>query len=102
MPTRGSGLGIEDVIGSKRKEVLRLARRYGATNVRVFGSVARREAASESDLDLLVDPAEDGEFRPIDLALALQRTLGRPVDIVRERSLVWLLQPQVVAEAVPL
>jgi uncharacterized protein len=82
--------------------VLRLARRYGATNVRVFGSVARSEATVDSDIDLLVDPIREGEFRPIDLALALTRALGRRVDLVRERSLVWLVQPQVVAEAVPL
>jgi predicted nucleotidyltransferase len=100
--TRGSGLGVKDVIGPNRNKVLRLARRYGATNVRVFGSVARSEATVDSDIDLLVDPIREGEFRPIDLALALTRALGRRVDLVRERSLVWLVQPQVVAEAVPL
>jgi predicted nucleotidyltransferase len=90
------------LIGPKRKVVLRLARRYGATNVRVFGSVARHEATQDSDIDLLVDPIREESYRPIDLALTLTEALGRSVDLVRERSLVWLVQPQVVAEAVPL
>jgi predicted nucleotidyltransferase len=36
-----TGLGIADIIGDKREAILKLAARYGATNVRVFGSVAR-------------------------------------------------------------
>jgi predicted nucleotidyltransferase len=40
---------------SKRKDILRLAKRYGASNLRVFGSVARGEANSNSDIDLLVE-----------------------------------------------
>jgi hypothetical protein len=39
----------------KRDEILRLAKRHGACNVRVFGSVARGGASDASDLDLLVD-----------------------------------------------
>jgi uncharacterized protein len=89
------------VIGPKRAAILRLARRYGATNVRVFGSVARRSATRSSDLDILVDPARSG-FDPIGLALRLRKLLGREVDVVSERSLHWFVQPQVIAEAVPL
>jgi uncharacterized protein len=101
VPTYGSGEGIDVVIGPKRAAILRLARRYGATNVRVFGSVARRSATRSSDLDILVDPARSG-FDPISLALRLRKLLGREVDVVSERSLHWFVQPQVIAEAVPL
>ncbi|EQD73978.1 DNA polymerase beta domain protein region [mine drainage metagenome] len=82
--------------------MLRLARSYGAENVRVFGSVARREATPNSDVDIVVDPIRPDRYRPIDLALALRKALGRPVDLVSERSLHWLIQPKVLAEAVPL
>lgn len=102
IPTYGSGLGIEDVIGQRRNEILRLARRYGAENVRVFGSVARKAAAPTSDVDLVVDPVGPDRYRPIDLALALTNALGRRVDVVSERSLHWFIQPGVVAEAIPL
>jgi uncharacterized protein len=102
VPHYGSGLGVKEVIGPSRATILRLVRRFGATNPRVFGSVARREATPTSDVDILVDVPEESRFRPIDLSLALRRTLGRPVDLVVERDLFWLVQPAVVAEAVPL
>jgi hypothetical protein len=63
VPTCGSGLGIEDVIGKRGDAVLSLAKRYGASNVRVFGSVARREATKDSDVDIPVDPVRHGKYR---------------------------------------
>ena len=101
IPTYGSGMGIGDVIGPKRETVLRLAKKFGANNVRVFGSVARNEASPGSDVDLLVDPVRP-RFDPVELTLRLEKVLGRNVDLVTETSLHWFVQPQVIAEAVPL
>lgn len=95
-------MGIDEVIGPKRAEVLRIALQFGATDVRVFGSVARRAASSESDVDLLVRPISGRRFSQIDLGLELSRLLGRRADVVAERALHWLVEPQVLAEAVPL
>ena len=53
---------VQDAVREHRDEILRIAARHGATNVRVFGSVARGTAGPESDLDLLVD--EVGEVSP--------------------------------------
>ncbi len=50
-----TGLGIDDIIGDKREAILKLAQQYGASNVRVFGSVARGEARPGSDVDFLVE-----------------------------------------------
>lgn len=101
IPTYGGGMGIEHVVGRRRAEVRRLARRYGAREVRIFGSVARHEATLASDVDLLVDPCGP-RFDPIGLAMELRRLLGRRVDVVSEGSLHWYVQPQVIAEAIPL
>ena len=46
---------LEDLVRLKRDEILEIARRHGAGNVRVFGSVARGESGPDSDLDLLFD-----------------------------------------------
>jgi hypothetical protein len=72
------------------------------TNVRVFGSVSRKQATAHSDVDLLVDRIPGRRIKWIDLALDLRRELGRPVEIVAEDNLFWLVQPRVISEAVPL
>lgn len=45
---------LDDLLKSKRNEILQIAARHGAYDVRIFGSVARGEADSSSDIDLLV------------------------------------------------
>lgn len=90
------------MIGPKREEVLRIALRYGATDARVFGSVARCSAQDSSDVDILVRPVSSSRYSPIDLRLALSRLLGRHADVVSEPSLHWLTEPQIIAEAIPL
>ena len=93
----------ETLLQSKREEILRVAAQHGASNVRVFGSVARGEAGEDSDIDFLVDM--DVERTLMDrglLLLELRELLGRPVDVVTEKSLYWLLRPQVLKEAKPL
>lgn len=96
--------GIEEVIGDNRDEVLRISARYGATNVRVFGSVVRGEATADSDLDLLVtwDYERMTAWASAGLWEELEALLGRPVDITSERGLNPLIREAVLAEAVPL
>jgi len=88
---------------ARRDEILRIAASHGAHNVRVFGSVARREADERSDVDLLVD-LEQGRslFDLGGLLMDLQQALGRNVDLVTERGLRASLRDQVLREAVPL
>ncbi len=99
----GTGLGIDEVLGPYREAILRLAHRYGAKRVRVFGSVRRREATERSDVDLLV------EWKPraslLDVAgfqIGVRALLHRRVDVVSPGRLHWAMAPQVLAEAVPL
>ncbi len=99
----GNGLGIGEVLGPHRAAVLRLARKYGALNVRVFGSVRRREADGKSDVDLLVDwGPRAGLFDLFRLRRELAALIDRTVDVFDEQSLNWSVKPQVLAEAVPL
>ena len=81
--TRGPTL--ED-LRARREKILHIANAYGASNVRVFGSVARGEAGPQSDVDLLVDIATDRRGFAFfglleDLRRALEELLGWPVDV---------------------
>ena len=100
----GIGLGIEDVIGDKREEVLRLAEKHGAYNVRVFGSVARGEAASDSDVDFLVewDYERMSSWGGVGLILDLETLLGRKIHLATDKALYPRIKNRILREAVPL
>jgi hypothetical protein len=91
-----------DII-NHRQAILEIAQRYGASNIRLFGSVARGDADENSDLDLLV------RFEPgrslLDqggLLMDLRELLGVKVDVVSEGALSGRFGQIVRKEAVSL
>lgn len=93
----------DDLLGKKREEILRLAAKHGARNIRVFGSFARGEALPGSDVDFLVELEPGRSLLDLGaLLMDLQDLLGRRVDLVTERALHWYIRERVLKEAVPL
>jgi predicted nucleotidyltransferase len=94
---------LRQLIEEKRDDIVSIAARHGAKNVRLFGSVARGEDKADSDVDLLVDtgPTTTSWF-PAGLVLDLEQVLGRPVEVVTEKGLNPLIKENVLREAVPL
>lgn len=91
------------VLAAHREEVLKLARARGASNVRVFGSVARGEDTQSSDIDLLADfPPGTSLLTVIGLEQALRELLEVPVDLGPADSLRDDMRARVLAEARPL
>lgn len=87
----------------RRSELLTVARRHGARNVRVFGSTARDQARANSDIDLLVE-LEPGRtlLDLVALRRELSAALGRPVDVATDEMLSQPARVQAESEAVPL
>jgi hypothetical protein len=97
------GLGIDDLLKDKRDEILRIAAEHGASNVRVFGSVARGEAGPDSDVDFLVEfKSGHGSWYGGDLIIDLEDLLDRTVDVATVEELHWYVRDRVLREAVPL
>jgi uncharacterized protein len=94
---------IQEVVKEKREKILGLAAQHGASNVRIFGSVARGEEEPGSDVDFLVS-LEPGTtlIRHAALARKLRRLLGRKVHVVSERALRERIKERIVKEAVPI
>jgi predicted nucleotidyltransferase len=94
-------MAVEDLLRAKREENLRVCAKYGAYNVRVFGSVARSEADEQSDIDFLVE-LEPGRtlFDLGGLQYDLEQLLGCRVDVVTERGLKPRIRERVLREAV--
>jgi predicted nucleotidyltransferase len=98
----GSTVDLQSLQAS-RKAILSCAASYGARNIRVFGSVARGEASSTSDIDFLVE-MEPGRslLDLVGLWQDLEDLLGGQVDVLSDRGLSRHLCDQVNADAVRL
>ena len=96
-------MGVDEIIQSKRGEILRIAARHGVTRIQVFGSVARGDAGPQSDVDFLVEVGpKRSRFFPGGLIADLQELLGRKVDVTTKGGLHWYIRDRVLKEAVPL
>jgi predicted nucleotidyltransferase len=96
------GMNYSELHG-KRKLILKIATKYGAKRIRVFGSVARGDTNQSSDLDLLVDlEANRSLFDLGGLLYELQQSLAIPVDVVTENGLSGEMRRRVLSEAVDL
>ena len=96
-------MSIRQLLQFKRTQILQIAARHGARNVRVFGSVARGTARRNSDIDFLVDMEEGRSLLDhAALILYLERLLKRPVDVASERGLRRLVRKNVLKDAVTL
>lgn len=85
------------------EKILVIARKYGVTRVRVFGSRAREDAGPTSDLDLLVDVRpETSLYDLLQAQLELQELLGIPVEILTEGDLHPRLRNRILQESRPL
>jgi predicted nucleotidyltransferase len=87
-------------IDRNREEILRIAARHGARNVRVFGSVARGDDRPDSDVDLLVEMEDDRSLLDlVGLEQDLEDLLSRNVDVLTDASIHPDLRLRIAAEA---
>ena len=92
-----------ETLRQEKEEILAIAHRYHAENVRLFGSVARGEDRLDSDVDFLVDFQSGSTlFDQVALIDALSSKLGRKVDVVSSRALNRHLAKKIQNEAVTL
>jgi predicted nucleotidyltransferase len=94
---------LQELRTTKRDEILLIAARRGARNVRVFGSVARGDDDERSDIDFLVDLEPDRSLFDLSgLLIDLEAALHSQVDVVTERGLRPRIRDRALREAVPL
>ena len=94
-------MGTNELLKEKRDEILRIAAKHGARNIRVFGSVARGEGDEKSDIDFLVEMEAGRSLLDMGgLLMDLRQLLGREVDIVTEQGLKKRIRDRVLRQAV--
>lgn len=86
-----------------RTAALRVAKKYGAKNVRIFGSFARGEQTKRSDIDLLVRmPKGATLFDIAGLKIDLEKELKRKVDVIEDHCIKPRLRSRILSEAIAL
>ncbi|WP_448542533.1 nucleotidyltransferase family protein [Roseiflexus sp.] len=94
---------LAELVKEKRADILALAAKHGARNVRVFGSVARGDADEQSDIDFLVQMELGRSLLDLGgLQYDLEQLLGCRVDVVTEQGLKARLREEILSEAVTL
>jgi predicted nucleotidyltransferase len=92
-----------DGLRASKARILAIAEKYGASNIRVFGSVARGESKADSDIDFLVDlGAERSLLDKIGLKQDLEDLLGHSVDIAEVTTLHDRIREQALKDAIAL
>ena len=95
---------LKQLLQERREEILEMALKHGAFNVRVFGSVARGEETENSDIDFLIDYDLNkiSPWFPVRLIRDLQGLLGRRVDVVTVQGLKERIRDQVLRDCIVL
>jgi predicted nucleotidyltransferase len=94
---------LYDVLQEKRDVILRIANEHGIQSVQIFGSVARLEDDSDSDIDLLVE-FEKGRslFDLIRFKQEVEDLLNTKVDVVTVDAIHWSMKKDVLNGAIHL
>ncbi len=99
-------LALRELIDAHRVDLEAVLDEYGATNARLFGSVARGDATQDSDIDVMVDLLPDHAhsrlLRLSGLAAGFEAVLGREVDVVAAELLREPVSVTALADAIPL
>lgn len=92
-----------ETLRARKADIERLASIHGARNIRVFGSVARSEDTSDSDIDFLIDMEESRSLLDlVGFKQELETMLNRPADVLTERGISPYLRKRILAEAIAL
>jgi hypothetical protein len=91
---------FKNALRKRRDEIVRIANRYGAHNIRIFGSVSKETDRPDSDVDFLVDLDKDRSLLDLGgMVFDLQQLLGRRVDVVTVNGLHWYIKMEILNEA---
>lgn len=93
-------MSVRDQVRASRAAILEIARKHGASSVRLFGSVARGREGPDSDVDILVTPGTASLFDLAAMEVELEALLGRRVQVVSDGGLKPHVREMILREAV--
>lgn len=92
---------LEELRAKYKPQILELAKKYGVTDIRVFGSVARGDAREDSDVDFLIKRLPKTDLMDIGgFYSGVEDLLHTKIDVVSEGALSYRMRDRVISEAV--
>lgn len=96
-------MDLAELLEKYRQQILEITSKYGAYNVRVFGSIVRGEASEASDIDFLVQLEPRCKlFDWLHLEEELEELLGKRIDVIQEEAMKGKMRETALKEAIPL
>lgn len=96
-------LDLFQLVQEKKDDIKKLAQRHGAYDIRIFGSVAKKNYHENSDIDFLVNFEEGTSLLDwCSLRLDLEDLLGAKVDVASEKTLKPRFKDRILGEAIRL
>lgn len=96
-------MSLFDEICKIRSDIKFLGQKFGAENIRVFGSVAREEERPDSDIDFLVSMREGKSyFDLLDFQYELEELFHKKIDVLSDKGLSPYIKDIILDEARPL
>jgi len=89
---------INEIRAVLRECLPELREKYGVTTIGVFGSYARGEAGSDSDIDIIVELSRPIGWELVDLSDYLESRLHHKIDLVIKKALHPLIRDAILAE----
>lgn len=94
---------LDELRSTKRPLITAIAAKFGAKNIRIFGSTARGDARADSDVDFLITMEPGRTYLDfVGFWQELEELLGRKIDVVSENGVSPYLRNEILREAVPL
>ena len=85
-----------------KKRAVPILKKHSVKRASIFGSFARGDARSESDIDFLIEYEGKNKtlFDLVDLKSDLEESLDRKVDLITYNSIYWGIRKRILAEQI--
>ena len=83
-----------------KKEIVRILKKHGIKKAGIFGSYVRGEQDEKSDIDIIIEPNKGMGLEFVEVALELEKALGKKVDLLTYNSISPYLKEYILGEEV--
>jgi hypothetical protein len=93
-------MGNKKSINQLKSKIICVLKKYGIVRAGIFGSYARGEQKSGSDIDILIEPPKGIGFGFVGIQFELENKLKKKVDLLSYKAIHPLLKERILKEEI--